>query len=441
MPMRLNGSVPIAALSREPLAGTALARGSRLNGHHYRWGTVAVLVWIGIVVAVCTRAVLAPHTKSIYPILSLAAGNWIAGEDLFRQLAPGLDRFRYSPLVAAFLVPFHLLPDGLAAALWRLVNAAVYLIALGWWIRALLPSSLTTSQCAVLFLLVVPLSVGSLNNGQSNALVLGLLLAGLASVKKERWHLAAGCLALVCLFKVYPIAVALLLALIHPRRFAGRFMVALALGLALPFGLQHVDYVAGQYRSWWHHFQTYDRQSLIVELWYRDIRLLLLGLVGPLRASTYIAVQILTGAGVAAICVLGWRARWPRERLLLVLFGLGCCWMTLVGPATESCTYILLAPTLAWALLEAWQAPRWSFALMLYLASYALFLVCQMVVWFPIGRAVHTLGVQPLAGLLLLVGLLSSLSRRPQKPPSLSEDPPVRHSSPPAQAACLASST
>jgi hypothetical protein len=393
-----------------------------------RWLAFAVLVWAAVVLAVCTRAFLAPHTKSIYPILSLAARNWLAGEDLYGQLAPGLDRFRYSPLVAALLVPFSVLPDGLGAALWRLVNAAVYLAAFGWWIRALLPPSRTLTQRALLFLLILPLSVGSLNNGQSNALVLGLLLAGVTALMRERWNLAAGCVALACLFKVYPIALGLLLALLYPRRFAGRLAVALTLGAALPLGLQHFDYVTAQYQNWWHHFQSYDRQSLIAELWYRDIRLLLLGLVGRIDDVAYVAVQFCAGVGVAVVCLLACRAGWPRERLLLLLFGLGCCWMTLVGPATESCTYILVAPSLAWALLESHQAQLWRGSQLLYQLSYGLFLACQAAVWFPFGRAVHTLGIQPLAGLLLLMGILASHCRRPVETPYSSERLHFAHS-------------
>jgi len=371
-----------------------------------RWVAVAVIVWAAILLACCGRAFLAPNTKSVYPIFAGAARQWLAGADLYGQLAPGLDRFRYSPVVAALLVPFSLLPDSLGAALWRLVNAGIYLAALGWWLRALLPPSLTIAQRAALFLLVVPLSVGSLNNGQSNPLVLGLLLAALAAVKTERWNGAAACIALACLFKVYPIAVGLLLALVCPRRFAGKLAAALAVGAALPFALQHGHYVAGQYMSWLEHFQTYDRQCLIVELWYRDIRLLLRPWLGPLDFWIYTGVQLLAAAGIAAFCLVGRLAFWPRDRLLLLLFALGCCWMTLVGPATESCTYILLAPTLAWALLDAWQTQRSRPALGLFLASYGLFLACQMAVWFPIGRTVHTLGLQPLAGLLLLAGIL-----------------------------------
>jgi hypothetical protein len=358
-----------------------------------------------IILACCGRALLAPGRKSVYPIFVAAANQWLAGGDVYGELAPGLDRFRYSPAVAALLVPFGLLPDGLGAALWRLLNAGVYLGALAWWIAVLLPASLTTGQRGVLFLLVVPLSIGSLNNGQSNALVLGLLLAALVGARTDRWNLAACCLSVACLFKVYPIAVGLLLAALYPRRFAVRLGVALAAGLALPFACQHFDFVAGQYASWLHLLQTYDRQSLSAELWYRDLRLLFRTWQVPLDAGTYRAVQLLAAACLAALCLAARRAGWPRDRLLLLLFALGCFWMTVLGPATESCTYILLAPALAWALLDAW-ARHWGAALGLLGASYGLFVGCQMVVWFPIGRGLHTLGLQPLAGLLFLAGIV-----------------------------------
>jgi hypothetical protein len=371
-----------------------------------RWATIAVLVWAGILLACCGRDLLASRTKSVYPIFAAAARRWPAGADLYDLLAPGLDRFRYSPAVAALLVPFSLLPDGLGAIVWRFVNAGVYLGALAWWIRVVLPAALTTTQRAALFLLVVPLSIGSLNNGQSNALVLGLLLAAGAGARTDRWNVAAGCTTAACLFKVYPIAVGLLLAAVYPRRFAARLALALALGLALPFGLQHGRYVAEQYASWLHHFQAYDRQCLIAELWYRDIRLMYRPWLGALDLATYTTMQILVAAAMAAFCLAGRCAGWPRERVLVVLFALGSCWMTVLGPATESCTYILLAPTLAWALLQTWQTRRVGPVPGLIVTSYGLFVGCQMAVWFPFGRDIHTLGLQPLAGLLLLAGIL-----------------------------------
>src|SRR2546421_149613 len=137
---------------------------------------VVVAVWVAIIAICCGRTLLTPH-GGVYPIFAGAARNWVAGEDLYGPLGPDLDRFRYSPGVASLLVPFALLPDGLGGALWRLLNAAVCLGAFAWWVRAVLPPALTAGQRAALFLLIVPLAVGSLNNRQSNAPVLGLLLA------------------------------------------------------------------------------------------------------------------------------------------------------------------------------------------------------------------------------------------------------------------------
>jgi hypothetical protein len=400
----------------------------RLESAERRWVSLAVVVWSGVVLTCCLRALLAPHTKSIYPILALGARHWVAGEDLYCELAPGLDRFRYSPLIGALLVPFSLLPDGVGAALWRLLNAGVYLAALSWWVRALLPSSLTSAQRAMLFLLVVPLSIGSLNNGQSNALLVGLLLAGSAAVRADRWNLGAGCVAGACLLKVYPIALALLLGLLFPRRFAGRFVLALALGLLLPFGLQQANYVVDQYGSWLAHFETYDRQCLIVELWYRDLRLYLYGWSGPLSPRTYTMIQMLSGALIALICVGVQRAGWRREQLLILVLGLTCFWMTVLGPATESCTYILLAPSLAWALLDAWRTRRRDPGVLFLLVSFSLFLACLIAVWFPGARAFHALGMQPLAGLLFLASFQPLWSAIAQpwlryRPEALASDP------------------
>jgi hypothetical protein len=39
--------------------------------------------------------------------------------------------------------------------------------------------------------------------------------------------------------------------------------------------------------------------------------------------------------------------------------------------------------------------------------SYGLFLSAQVAGWFPLGRAFHAQGVQPLAGLILLAGVLA----------------------------------
>lgn len=370
-----------------------------------RWEKAAGVVWAGALLAVCVRLALSARYLGVYPIFAAAGRAWPAGQGLYR-LVDHLDYYRYSPLVAVMLVPFSLLPDWLGGIVWRLVNAGVYLAALAWWSRAVLPRLLSRSQHALLLLLVAPLSIGNLHTGQCNTLVLGLLLAATAAVAGGRWSLASACVAVACLFKVYPLAVLLLLAAVYPRQFAARAFAALAVGCAVPFLLQSPAYVAAQYVAWWHHLLAYDRRILSTEFWYRDLRLLCQVCGVPLSDRAYVAVQLLTGAGIALVCLAARRAGWTQRGLLTLLLALGCCWMTLFGSATESATYVLLAPALAWAVLEAWLAdrPRWVLAALF--SSYGLFVACQMASWFPVARQVHSLGLQPLAALLLFGVLL-----------------------------------
>ena len=365
------------------------------------WERLAVVLWAAVLVVICIRGLLNARKNSVYPIFATAARDFVAGADLYRHCeAP----YRYGPLVAALFVPFSVLPDSIGGVLWRLLNAVVYLAALAWWCEAVLPRSLTARQQALLYLLIIPLSIGSLNNAQSNPLVLGLLLAGVAAVPGGRWNLASGCLALACLFKVYPVAVGLLVAAVYPRRFLGRFLVALTIGLALPFLLKPSAYVLRQYAGWWHHLQMDDRQQLSVELWYRDLRLLCQAWHIPLSPIAYQLIQLLAAATIAACCLAARLARWHERRLLTMLCSLACCWMTLLGPATESSTYILLAPTLAWSLLDAWLQPLSRWIRTGLVITFGLFLLTQTAVWFPgAARHVRALGLHPLAALLLVI--------------------------------------
>jgi hypothetical protein len=314
------------------------------------------------------------------------------------------------------VAPLALLPEHLGALLWRLLNAGVFLAGMACWARMLLPPDLGRDRQALLFLLALPLVVGSINNAQANALMTGLILLALAAAASERWNWAALGIALACVLKIYPVAVGLLLALVYPRRFTVRFGAALALGVGLPFLLQDPAYVARQYAHWYCALQADDRSAWDLRSSYRDLWLLI-RLVGlPISRHAYLIVQLGAAGMVAALC--WWQARQKaKQRVVLnTILGLGACWMTLCGPATESCTYILLAPTLAWAVLEAWHRPDapapgpsrpWRCGLVWTLAaSYAVFLSSFVATWFPGVARLHALGTHPLAALLLLSALV-----------------------------------
>src|SRR5262249_32946684 len=113
--------------------------------------------------------------------------------------------------------------------------------------------------------------------------------------------------------------------------------------------------------------------------------------------------QLGSAAGCAALCWFLSRRGWPQKRLLTFTLALGCCWMVLFAPGIESCTYILIAPTLAWTLLDTVAEPTYFAARALAFSSYGLFLATTAANWFPHGtRTVHAYGLHPLGAVLLL---------------------------------------
>src|SRR6266702_1153946 len=104
------------------------------------------LVWSLAVCIPLARAVLAPHSSTVYVIFADAARNWSTGQDLY-QFSP--EPYRYSPFVAILFEPFRWLPDALGGFMWRLTGAALLLVSLRWFCNKVLPESLSTTHKAV----------------------------------------------------------------------------------------------------------------------------------------------------------------------------------------------------------------------------------------------------------------------------------------------------
>src|SRR5579872_3239111 len=194
------------------------------------WIKTAFTAWLVVVVAVTVRGAVQPHVHSLYHTYATAGGDWVHGTTLYRTtVEPNLEAFRYSPLIAALLVPLHELPEMLGGALWRLLNAGIFLGGFLAWLRAAAPAAVTARQQGLLFLALLPLALSSLNNAQPNPLVIGLLLATAAAAARDHWNRAALWMGLAVALKVYPLAFGLLLAAAYPRRFALRLVLAVVL--------------------------------------------------------------------------------------------------------------------------------------------------------------------------------------------------------------------
>jgi hypothetical protein len=118
-------------------------------------------------------------------------------------------------------------------------------------------------------------------------------------------------------------------------------------------------------------------------------------------------IQLSVGAAIGLVCWLAKKASWSRQNLTLLAFGLACCWMTVLGPASESSTYVLLAPISSWLVLRAFVSKnRVGWTRNLFLLAYGLLLASQMSNWFPFGRDFQHMGPQPLAAILIFMGIM-----------------------------------
>jgi hypothetical protein len=362
------------------------------------------VAWVVALLILCGRPLVQPDKRTVYPIYAEAGRSWLNSADLYRPT--GRDAYRYSPAVAVLFAPLGLLPDSIGGLLWRVLSGGVFLLAFQTWHRRVAQG--TPARTAVLFALLLPLVLGALHNGQSNLLVIGLLLAGCAACMGQHWNVASLCLTGAILFKLYPIAVALLLVMAYPRPLAWRLVVGLGIGAAAPFLSQSPAYVADQYAGWFAHLKANDRQLLDPSQWYRDFRQVWSLWVAPLDYHAYQIVQLVAAAGTAALCRLQWRTGGANGRFHEYILGMGTVWMTVFGPATESATYVLLAPSLATLTENAHRPPHSALTRLLGWGAYGVFLLCVGVNLVPWGRSLHGLGIQPVAGLLFLGALLSS---------------------------------
>jgi hypothetical protein len=374
-----------------------------------RW---AVVLWLLIVAGVGLRVALAARPNGVYPIFSAAGRHWLAREPVYVPPTVELDVYRYSPPVAAFFGPWSLISDRWAGVLWRFLNASVFLGGLAAWCRHLRPAV----SVAGAFLLVIPIALGGLNSGQCNALMVGLLLFAHVALLRQLWTVASVCIAVPVFLKGYPLALGMLFCLVEPRRLSPRLASCLLIGAALPYLTQRWDYVNGQYAEFFQRLCEDDRTAYGVSAGYRDLHMLVRIIGVPMGLGGYRLLEAALGFACAAGIVIGQRRGWASQTALAACFALGSCWMTLAGPATESSTYVLVAPALAHAMLNVAARPMRQ--RLLVGTSFALFTVASASVWFPghIAGPIQRTGIQPLAALLLTIHVVNECSQAMRRP-------------------------
>jgi len=319
-----------------------------------RWLRWATLLWVGLAVAATGKTIIQGREHFVYPVFAEASRHWWADQSLYTAYE-GLDFYLYSPTMAVALTPLALLPDRLGGILWNLLSIGLLYWAVRVLVRDVLPGRWSPRGEAVLLALVWVNSVRGVWSGHSNALLLALVVFGLAAVARRRWWSAAVLLALPVYIKIWPLALVMLLAAIWPRQLIGRFCVAAGALAAVPFLTRPWPTVLWQHREWYLGLtqMAAGRRPTLRDFW----RAWEVGF-GPVGPQVMLAVQLATAAAVLGWCL--WQARRaPGVRHLLTsLLAVWLGWQLLFGPGSERLTYLILAPAASWAVLAAFEQRR-----------------------------------------------------------------------------------
>ncbi|MBN1489863.1 MAG: DUF2029 domain-containing protein, partial [Phycisphaerae bacterium] len=322
-------------------------RASHVSRQAHPWLVWALGLWVVFAAAVVIKTLVSPEQRTVFPKCAARAGSWWQGKPLYAQ-HEGLGRFPYSPTFAIALTPFWWLGNRFGAALWTLMMIGVYVGGLRRLARDVLPGDWPPQREAVLLLLAMLGAIRGFWNAQTNALIIGLLMLAASAIVRRRWWTATALLAVPFYLKVWPVAISMLCVVLWPRKLAGRFAVAMAIGAAIPFLTQMPAVVIEQYRGWWSYLSV---MSMDLVRSYRDVWTVSRLLGASWNPTVYRVLQAATGLAVLGWCLWQQRRAWSTQWLLTWTLSLGAAWAMLFGPSIEYNTVVVLAPFGAWAVL------------------------------------------------------------------------------------------
>ena len=372
---------------------------------------LAALAWGLTALAVVVYSVWKPHHHTLFDLYADASRSWWAGRDLYADGTAS--EFRYSPLFAVAFTPFALVEPPWGGSVWKAFGIACYLAALMAFGRRVLGLGPGSERLSWLLVVALPLSAISLFNGQANLVVMALVLLALCGVGGARPGRAAVWLAAAALVKGYPLVLVLLLSAVVSLGLLWRTALALVAGLALP--LLTVPFPRGllETQAW---VALLHDTTGVRKPGYRSFDQLCRVVGFPLSPEAHLVIALITGALTLWLCLAFSRRHEEKGATVVYTLQLWAVWTVLFGPAAEAATYVLLAPGLAWALVEAFHRPG-SRAERTLLVTSALLIGPLATDLFggPVRRFAVDHGGLPLGGLLFLAWLAS----RPWSAPRL----------------------
>jgi hypothetical protein len=182
-----------------------------------------------------------------YVIFKQSFFHLINSQDLYTlYLQEQWDLYKYSPTFSLLFAPMAVLPDILGLIIWNSLNALLLIYA----IKLLPEFSLSTKIKMLLFVLIE--LVTSLQNLQSNGLMLALILIGFCLFERRAFFLGIFCIVFTVFIKVYGIlALGLLLFYPDKLKLASYTLVSFFILLVLPLIIISPHQLIFLYQSWW----------------------------------------------------------------------------------------------------------------------------------------------------------------------------------------------
>jgi hypothetical protein len=323
------------------------------------------------------------------------------------------------PLVAALYSPFAIISQSLSEVLWRLLLGVTLPLSLWYNGRALFGFSKSQFACA--FLLILPLTLSNLNNGQANLILIVLFLVATATALQSLWWACALSSSLVVYWKIYPVVFALLLTTIFPKKLTLRIFLAVVGLFIISLTLQKPLYVLREYGSWVVHLASDRRRVNEYYGKWRDFYLLLRLIGIPISLVWWKVVEVIGAVVAAAICLVGSIRRWPPVTLVFTALSLAIVWMLLFGPATEAATYVLIAVPSSYLLVFGWFETSQVALRVMSTVTYLGFVAADVLnSWFHIKEDVYLVhAIQPCFALCFCIALFFWWRRQIAEPSSV----------------------
>ena len=250
------------------------------------------------------------------------------------------DLFKYSPSFAVLMAPFWFLPRWLGVLIWNLVNALLPILALKYF-------TLSTKDRWFFALFILIEMLTSVQNAQSNGLMLGLMMLAYGRIEKQKSWSAALSLALGFSIKIFAVGVAFM-QFFQPKKkqfvaWALLFGTLISLVPALFVGF---DGLWQQYAEWTKllaHDRAHELNYSIMAFFERSLGI---GMSNIIWLGLGLFLLFLPLMRRSHYAIVSWRISY---------FALILVWIVLFNHKTESPTFII---AMAGAALWFLQSPR-----------------------------------------------------------------------------------